>query len=85
MYMYIYIYVFQNLLGLLLPHQKNFKAHINEGLDIKLVEQQAEQGTLDFHSYAGFVISVMSKLCAPARDEQVAKLKEIKEIVPLYQ
>ena len=75
---------FQNLLGLLLPHQKNFKAHINEILDTKLIEQKIEHGAFDLHYYATFVISIMSKLCAPARDEQIAKLQELKEVVPLY-
>lgn len=69
---------------MLLPQHNSVKTRINEVLDAELIEQQAEHGALDFPRYSEFVIDIMSKLCAPARDENIAELKQIKEVVPLY-
>uniref|UniRef100_A0A1L8DLI4 Putative sok1 kinase belonging to the ste20/sps1/gc kinase family n=1 Tax=Nyssomyia neivai TaxID=330878 RepID=A0A1L8DLI4_9DIPT len=57
---------------------------IGEVLDANLIRQQAEQGILDFRSYANFLIDIMAKSCAPVRDEQVAKLREIEDVVDLF-
>lgn len=57
---------------------------INEILDEQVIRQQAEQGTLDFKAYANFVIHVMSLACAPVRDEQVGKLKEMTDVVETF-
>lgn len=58
--------------------------HINEVLDTSVIRQQAEQGVLDFKAYANFVIKIMAKSCAPARDEQVQKLTEIDDVVETF-
>lgn len=57
---------------------------INEILDETVIRQQAEQNCLDFKAYAGFVIHVMACACAPVRDEQVGKLKEIEDVVDTF-
>ena len=75
---------FQGLLDLLLPQHSRLRVTIDEMLDLALIEQQAEHGCLDFRSYADFVISQMAKLCAPVRDEQIASLKKLTDIVDLY-
>ncbi|ELU14255.1 hypothetical protein CAPTEDRAFT_97119, partial [Capitella teleta] len=75
----------ENLEEILLPQHTRVRAEIKEVIDLQLIEQQADAGTLDFHQYATFVVDMMAKLCAPARDEEVAKLREITEIVPLFQ
>ncbi|XP_055617620.1 T-complex protein 11-like protein 1 isoform X2 [Toxorhynchites rutilus septentrionalis] len=59
-------------------------ARINEILDETVIRQQAEKGTLDFQAYAKFVIHIMALSCAPVRDEQIAKLKEIDDVVELF-
>ncbi|XP_017483757.1 PREDICTED: T-complex protein 11-like protein 1 isoform X1 [Rhagoletis zephyria] len=66
--------------------QNNTRAleHINEILDIDVIKQQAEEGVLDFRSYANFVIHVMAKSCAPARDELVHQLTEIEDVVHTF-
>ena len=58
--------------------------HINEVLDMTLIEQQIDNETLNFKHYADFIISIMAKLCAPARDEQVAALQNICDIPDLF-
>lgn len=57
---------------------------INEILDEAVIKQQAEQKTLDFRAYANFVTHVMSLACAPVRDEQVSKLKDIEDVVDTF-
>lgn len=69
---------------LLLPQHVRFRAQITEVLDIDLIRQKLENDTFDIYYYSNYIIGVMEKLCAPVRDEQVAKLKTIKEIVPLF-
>lgn len=70
--------------SIFLENNKKALDKINEMLDADLIKQQAEQGVLDFKSYSNFIVHVMSLACAPIRDEQVAKLKEIDDIVELF-
>lgn len=66
--------------------KNNTKAlvRIMEVLDTTVIRQQAEQGVLDFKLYVNFIIQIMSKSCAPIRDEQVAKLNEIEDPVDVF-
>ena len=81
---YCCVIFIQALLDLLLPHHKRFREQIGEVLDMELIKQKAEHEALNLKYYAEFVISTMTKLCAPARDEQIAKLKDINDVVPLF-
>jgi predicted phosphoadenosine phosphosulfate sulfurtransferase len=69
---------------LLLPQHQRLKVHIEEVLDLDLIQQKAENEAMDIMYYADFILSIMSRLCAPVRDEQITKLKEVKEVVPLF-
>ncbi|XP_017048278.1 T-complex protein 11-like protein 1 [Drosophila ficusphila] len=69
---------------LLSPINERAFAHINEVLDDAVIRQQAERGTLDFRSYANFVINILSRSCSPARDEAVAALREIDDVVDTF-
>lgn len=66
--------------------QNNKRAldHINEILDESIIRQQAEKGVLDFKAYANFVIQILAKSCAPARDEAISKLLEIDDVVDTF-
>jgi len=57
---------------------------VNAALDETLIRQQAERGVLDFRSYADFVINLLASMCSPARDETVAKLKDIEDVVDTF-
>ena len=48
-----------------------------EKLDLDLIKQQADNGVLDWDSYAVYVLDLMGKLCAPVRDEEIQALKEV--------
>lgn len=72
------------LLSLLMPYSTRMREEIEQVLDVDLIRQQAEHGTLDFHGYARHVISLMARMCAPVRDSSIKELLEIKETVPLF-
>ncbi|KAL1389164.1 hypothetical protein pipiens_012589, partial [Culex pipiens pipiens] len=72
---------FQSILS---KNNERALARINEILDEQVVRQQAEQGVLDFQAYAKFVIHIMALSCAPVRDEQIGKLKDITDVVELF-
>lgn len=54
---------------------------IEEVLDAEFIKQQAENNSLDFHKYAAFVIDLMAKLAAPARDEMIQKITTLTDTV----
>jgi len=72
------------VLSLLLPQHKLLKAQIEEVLDTSLIQQKLDNDAFDIFYYSNYVIDIMAKLCAPARDENVAKLREMKDVVPLF-
>lgn len=74
----------ETLLSFLLPGHTRLRNQITEVLDLDLIKQQAENAALDISKLAEFIIGMMGTLCAPVRDEEVQKLKNIKEIVPLF-
>ncbi|XP_055467738.1 T-complex protein 11-like protein 1 isoform X3 [Psammomys obesus] len=74
----------ETLLSFLLPGHTRLRNQITEVLDLELIKQEAENGALDISKLAEFIIGMMGTLCAPVRDEEVKKLKDIKEIVPLF-
>uniref|UniRef100_A0A8C5Y2L7 T-complex 11 like 1 n=1 Tax=Microcebus murinus TaxID=30608 RepID=A0A8C5Y2L7_MICMU len=74
----------ETLLSFLLPGHTRLRNQIIEVLDLDLIKQEAENGALDISKLAEFITGMMGTLCAPARDEEVKKLKDIKEIVPLF-
>uniref|UniRef100_W5MA89 T-complex 11, testis-specific-like 1 n=1 Tax=Lepisosteus oculatus TaxID=7918 RepID=W5MA89_LEPOC len=74
----------ETLLSFLLPGHSRLRNQINEVLDLELIRQEAENGALDINKVAEFVISMMGTLCAPARDEEIKKLRDITAIVPLF-
>lgn len=72
------------LLSCLLPQHQRIKNKIDEVLDLDLIKQKIENEAFDIGYYAEFVRTLMAQLCAPARDEDVAKLKNMADVVPLF-
>lgn len=64
----------QGLIGLLLPNHVKFREQIESVLDMDLIKQQVGNGTFQFGEYAKFVVQIMAKLCAPARDSDIDHL-----------
>lgn len=74
----------ENMLSLLLPYQNSLRTHINEMLDLDLIKQQADHGILDISKLAQSIVGFLSKMCAPARDEQAKKILLNEDIVDLF-
>uniref|UniRef100_A0A8C5QSK3 T-complex 11 like 1 n=1 Tax=Leptobrachium leishanense TaxID=445787 RepID=A0A8C5QSK3_9ANUR len=74
----------ENLRSFLLPGHTRLRNQINEVLDLELIKQEAENRALNIPRLAEFTIGMMGTLCAPARDEEIKKLRDIKEPVPLF-
>ncbi|KAK1167146.1 T-complex protein 11-like protein 2 [Acipenser oxyrinchus oxyrinchus] len=72
------------LLSFLNPGANRLRNQICEVLDMDLIQQQVDNDAVDIHGLENYIITVMGKLCAPARDDDVKKLKEISDIVPLF-
>ncbi|KAE8606762.1 hypothetical protein XENTR_v10010859 [Xenopus tropicalis] len=72
------------LSSFLLPGHTRLKNQINEVLDLDLIKQEAENGALNIPRLAEFIIGMMGTLCAPARDEEIRKLRHIKEPIALF-
>ncbi|KAG5273283.1 hypothetical protein AALO_G00149670 [Alosa alosa] len=73
----------ETLLSFLMPTQGRLRGQIEEVLDLSLIQQQAEKGALDIGRVAQFIIGMMGAFCAPMRDEDVKKLHDITDTVPL--
>uniref|UniRef100_A0A7E4ZRY3 T-complex protein 11-like protein 1 n=1 Tax=Panagrellus redivivus TaxID=6233 RepID=A0A7E4ZRY3_PANRE len=63
------------ILGLLNDQQKNLRRLIEDGLDPGLIENQVSKGAFGLKALLEFVMDVLGKLCAPARDEALVKLR----------
>lgn len=72
------------LLSLLLPQHARLRDKIEEVLDVELIQQQIDSGVLEFEKYAGYIIGLMSMLCAPVRDEQIQALKTQTKVVDIF-
>lgn len=72
---------FQGFTHIISKNNQKALDRICEVLDEKVIRQQAEQGVLDFKAYSSFIIQLMAKSCAPIRDEEVAQLNEIDDVV----
>ncbi|KAM3870240.1 T-complex protein 11-like protein 1 [Diretmus argenteus] len=73
----------ETLLLFLLPGHGRLRTRIEEVLDLPLIQQQAENRALDITQLAQFIVGMMGSLCAPCRDGDIRKIREITEIVPL--
>ncbi|KAI1904595.1 hypothetical protein AGOR_G00007240 [Albula goreensis] len=74
----------ETLLSFILPGHGRLRHQIEEALDLALIQQQAENRALDISKVASFIIDTMGMLCAPCRDEEIQKLRDITATVPLF-
>lgn len=74
----------QGLFSILLPRHTRIKDMIEEVLDTEFIKQQAENNSLDFQKYATFVIDLMAKLAAPARDEMIQNITKLTDTVDIF-
>jgi len=65
--------------AVLLPQHQRLRQQIEEVLDMDVIRQQVDSGTIDPYGYTAFVLDLMSKLCAPARDDDIARLRLLQD------
>ncbi|XP_015416324.1 PREDICTED: T-complex protein 11 homolog [Myotis davidii] len=65
------------LLSLLLPRQSRLRSEVEDALAADLLQREAERGDLNIPRLSKCVLSMMTLLCAPVRDEAVQKLDGI--------
>ncbi|XP_072291280.1 T-complex protein 11-like protein 1 [Eucyclogobius newberryi] len=73
----------ETILSFLLPGHGPLRSRIEDVLDLPLIQQQAEKGALDIGQLSQFIVGIMGTLCAPCRDDDINKLKEITDVVHL--
>jgi hypothetical protein len=49
-----------------------------------LIKRQMDNQTFDYREYSKFIIEMMAKLCAPARDSQIEDLKKLEDPVEIF-
>jgi len=59
------------------------RKEVEEVLDGDFIKQQIVHEAFDIISCAGFVLSILSKVCAPVRDARIKDLQTQSELVPL--
>ncbi|XP_052277357.1 T-complex protein 11-like protein 1 isoform X2 [Dreissena polymorpha] len=74
----------ESVMSVLLPQHVRIKSQMEEVLDTDLIRQKLANDAFDIYYYSEYVIGIMAKLCSPARDERIAKLRETKDVVPLF-
>ena len=79
----------QKLSNMLVP-DKPFQIMISEALDPQMVAQQVRNGSFSYQNFFNFMYSILPKLCAPVRDEEVKALVQqpsddpIKQLARIY-
>lgn len=72
------------ILGILTDGQVNVRQLIESGLDSTLIKKQIDNNAFDLKTLLAFVMDVLSKLCAPARDEAMEKLKQETDAISIF-
>lgn len=72
-----FFFLEQILLSFLNPGANRMQTQIMEVLDMDLIRQQADNDAVDIQGLASYIITTMSKMCAPLRDEEIKKLREL--------
>ena len=74
----------QGLLSLLLPNHVKFREQIENVIDLELIKQQMDKNVFNYQHYAAFIVDIMSKLCAPARDADIERLRGLTDPVDVF-
>lgn len=74
----------QILASLLLPNHTKIKDQIDNIMDMELIMQQIDKETFDYVPYASFICDMMSKLCAPVRDDAIEKIRALSDPIDTF-
>lgn len=68
------------MIGLLTEQQVNFRVILEDGINLPILKQQFEHGIFD-QEFLRFIMDLLGKLCAPARDELLNQIKEENDVL----
>ncbi|KAK4575148.1 hypothetical protein LTR86_001000 [Recurvomyces mirabilis] len=71
----------EKLLRMLKPGQSMYTA-ISESLDLESIARQSQAGVFSYEGFFNFMATVLPKLCAPFRDQEIATLAAELQRVP---
>ncbi|XP_014261702.1 T-complex protein 11 homolog [Cimex lectularius] len=74
----------KKLLSVMTPNVKKMKADVNRILDPEDIKAKIENGTFVLEQYAKYLFSVMKRLCAPIRDNDILKLSQVRDPVAMF-
>ena len=72
------------LFTFLLPQHNQLKQEIEEALDMDLIKRKLSGDVFEMKPYANFIIGVLARLCAPARDPIIEELRSVEDVVDLF-
>lgn len=74
----------QKIIELLLPQHDKLKQDIEDRLNTDVMDQLAKVHSLYLKEYSDYILDVLSKLCAPVRDEKIQEIMVTSDIVQRY-
>lgn len=72
------------IIDLLLPQHTRLKQDIEDKLEAQIIDQLSKVDSLNLLDYARYILELLSKLCAPVRDEKLKELSETSDLITLY-
>ncbi|XP_025208446.1 T-complex protein 11-like protein 1 [Melanaphis sacchari] len=73
-----------SLSNLLLDQHTKLKEEIGQVLDVEVIQNQIDNNSLDFEYYTKFILNLMSKICAPVRDDSIRALTLLNDPVDIF-
>ncbi|XP_022165971.1 T-complex protein 11-like protein 1 isoform X2 [Myzus persicae] len=73
-----------SLSSLLLDQHTKLKEDIAQVLDVESIKNQIDNDSLDFEYYTKFILNLMSKICAPVRDDSIRALTLLNDPVDIF-
>lgn len=73
-----------SLSSLLLDQHTKLKEDISQVLDVESIQNQIDNNSLDFEYYTKFILNLMSKICAPIRDDSIRALTLLNDPVDIF-
>ena len=50
-------------------------------MDLDLIKQEIENDCFEFEKTVNFILDMLSRICAPVRDEEIANLKKTEGVI----
>ncbi|XP_003243699.1 T-complex protein 11-like protein 1 [Acyrthosiphon pisum] len=73
-----------SLSSLLLDQHTKLKEDIAQVLNVESIQNQIDNDSLDFEYYTKFILNLMSKICAPVRDDSIRALTLLNDPVDIF-